>query len=148
MKKLYVFYDVQCAFCLRCRSWLGSEPAFIPLEFVPLQSPEVVAKFDGIQPHLNSGELVVLSDEGGVYKGTNAFIMCLYALQRYRPWALRLATPAMMPLAAKFFDVVSSRRKQISRWLDEVDDHCLQAVLESQPQPECCNGADPCAVVR
>jgi predicted DCC family thiol-disulfide oxidoreductase YuxK len=143
-----VFYDAQCAFCLRCRSWLGGEPTFIPLEFAPLQNPEQVARFDGLQPHLRNGELILLSDEGGIYKGPNAFIMCLYALQRYRQWALRLATPRMMPFAAKFFDVVSSRRKQISRWLDEVNDHQLQETLQSQPHPECCSGADPCAVAR
>ena len=48
-------------------------------------------------------ELVVVDDSGGVYRNGSAWIMCLYALREYREWSLRLATPALFPLARQAF---------------------------------------------
>jgi len=36
----------------------------------------------------------VISDEGAVYRGAHAWIMCLWALENYREHAQRLAHPA------------------------------------------------------
>ena len=40
MKGLYILYDSECALCRQCRLWLGRQPAYLPLVFVPFQSPE------------------------------------------------------------------------------------------------------------
>ena len=98
-KALYVLFDQECALCQRCRQWLMRQEAFIELRFIPLQSPEVARRFPGLRewPDLDLREkLVVISDEGPVYQGQNAWIMCLYALKHYRegpaPCASRAAT--------------------------------------------------------
>jgi hypothetical protein len=43
--------------------------------------------------------------------------MCLWALEDYRGWAVRLARPEMMPLARLSFDLLSRNRRDLSRLL-------------------------------
>jgi len=80
MKRLYVLFDQECALCQGCRQWLMRQQAFIELHFIPLQSPEIARRFPGLQEwdQMDLREkLVVVSDEGAVYQGQYAWIMCL-----------------------------------------------------------------------
>ena len=115
MKTLHVLYDEKCALCQRCRLWLMRQPAFIELRFVALQSPETECRFPGIGALRPEEQLLAVSDAGDVYKGPNAWIMCLYALREYREWAQRLAHPALLPLARRVCELVSENRLSISR---------------------------------
>ena len=59
----------------------------------------------------------MVSDEGHIYRDSSAWIMCLYALEDYREWSLRLASPALRPFARQAFAFVSKHRSSISQWL-------------------------------
>jgi predicted DCC family thiol-disulfide oxidoreductase YuxK len=113
MKKLTVLYDYNCGLCQRARRWLESEPKFIALEFIPAGSDHARFRFPTLPNTVV--ELVVVNDEGGVYHGDRAWIMCLYALADYREWALRLATPKLLPLARSAFQLISENRIRISK---------------------------------
>jgi predicted DCC family thiol-disulfide oxidoreductase YuxK len=117
MKRLYILYDSTCHFCRRCRTWLDQQPAFVPLVFIPLQSPEVACRFPGIEALHPEKEIVVISDAGDVWQGGSAWVMCLWALRDYREWAQRLAHPALLPLARRACELVSENRHRLSRWL-------------------------------
>jgi predicted DCC family thiol-disulfide oxidoreductase YuxK len=121
MNCLYVLYDAECALCQRCRAWLMRQEAFIELRFLPLQSPDIPRRFPGIEELVLREKLVVISDEGAVYQGQNAWIMCLYALREYRAWAQRLAQPALLPFARMICELVSTNRLAISRLLKRPD---------------------------
>ena len=115
MERLYVLYDGECALCRRCREWLGAQPAFVPLEFLPLQAPEVPCRFPGIERWGLAEQLTVVSDAGEVWQGAGAWIMCLYALRDYREWSQRLASPVLAPLARRAVELVSKNRLSLSR---------------------------------
>ena len=114
MKRLYVLYDAECALCRRCRDWLARQPRWIELEFVPLQSPDLARRFVGIEALRPDEQLLVVSDTGAVYRESQAWIMCLYALPAYRVWAQRLATPALQPWARRVCELVSQNRLRLS----------------------------------
>jgi predicted DCC family thiol-disulfide oxidoreductase YuxK len=116
MKTLFVLYDGECALCQKCREWLSRQPAFVELRFIPMQSPEVLRRFPGIEKHGLGEDLLVVSDEGAVYRGPRAWIMCLYALAEYREWSERLSHPALLPLARQACMLVSQHRIRISKW--------------------------------
>ena len=97
MKTLYVLYDDDCALCRRCRRWLSAQPAFLELRFLPLGAAETECRVPGIAQYRPSEQLLVISDEGAVYQGSHAWIMCLYALREYREWSQRLAGPLLLP---------------------------------------------------
>lgn len=132
MKRLYVLYDAECALCCRCRQWLARQPRWIELEFVPLQSPDLPRRFRGIDQLGPAEQLLVVSDTGAVYRGSHAWIMCLYALPAYRAWAQRLATPALLPWARRVCELVAQNRLNLPRLLLRQDAAELSRTLAAR----------------
>jgi predicted DCC family thiol-disulfide oxidoreductase YuxK len=114
MKCLYVLYDSQCELCVRCRNWLMKQAAFVPLVFIALQSDEVRRRFSGIDALKPDEQLLVISDDGFVYRGARAWIMCLWALRKYRAHAQRLSNPVLLPLAQLVCELLSRNRFYLS----------------------------------
>ena len=126
MKKLTVLYDARCGFCQTCRRWLENQPAFLRIECLPAQSQAAGLRYPELVTPGVPAELIVVSDEGAVYRGADAWIMCLYALKDYRSWARRLAHPALRPFAREGFQILSKNRETISRMLWNGWEHDLR----------------------
>lgn len=139
MKRLYVLYDEECPLCQRCRRWLAGQPAYLELRFIPLQSPAVTCRFPGIEALGLGEELLVVSDQGAVYRGAAAWIMCLYALAEYREWSLRLAHPALLPLARRVCVLISENRLRLSRWLFQAEPEAVRRLVHEHSPPDCEN---------
>ncbi|HEV2689288.1 MAG TPA: hypothetical protein VGV35_12065, partial [Bryobacteraceae bacterium] len=93
--------------------------------------------YPALAPRIARQELVVVSDEGGIYLGDHAWLMCLYALRHYRSWAARLSRPALLPLSRSAFAVLSGNRRRISRWLGLMSDAELTDQLRAVNPPRC-----------
>ena len=90
-------------------------------------------------------EIVVIDDAGTVWQGGAAWVMCLWALQEYREWSLRLAHPALLSLARRMCVVVSANRYKISNWLRKAKSHEeLQRKLAHFPAPRACTPGGSC----
>jgi predicted DCC family thiol-disulfide oxidoreductase YuxK len=140
VRALVVLYDARCGFCSSCRSWLEEQTQLVPLSFLSAGSPEASRRFPGLASSAEPEELIVVDDEGGVYRGADAWILCLWALDEYRQWSFRLANPALRPLARRAFEWVSHRRKALSRLLRLAPDADVAAALETG-SPDCRGGA-------
>jgi hypothetical protein len=90
------------------------QAAFVPLIFIALQSDEVRKRFPGIDALKPSEQLLVISDDGSVYRGACAWIMCLWALQDYREHAQRMANPILLPFAQSVCELLSRNRFYLS----------------------------------
>lgn len=134
LTKLFVLYDAECGFCARCARWLAGQRHHIRLECLPNGSPYLAELFPTLRA-LPKAELTVIDDHGGVYYGTNAWVMCLWALEEYRPWAARLATPALRPFARELFELVSTNRRGISAILGLRSERAMAQALQSQFDP-------------
>lgn len=108
---LTVLYDESCPLCLRARDWLRTQPLHLPMELLPAGSPEAGRRYGRLP--WRGQELVVVAPDGRVWVGPPAFLMCLWATRRYRPWAYRLNSPMLAPLARRFFTGLSARRSTI-----------------------------------
>src|SRR5262245_33306293 len=133
MKTLYVLYDAHCGLCTEVKDWLATEPAFVNLRVLASSSDEAHEKF----PSLPSGELAVVSDAGDVWLGDNAFIVCLWALRRYREWSHKLTSPLLRPLARRAFESVSRNRQNISHLLRLKSESELKRRLEEVTPSTC-----------
>lgn len=140
MKRLYVLFDRKCDLCRECCAWLGRQPAFIELQFIPLQSPNLGRRFPGVEKLDLNKELAVISDEGAVYQGPQAWIMCLFALREYRAWSERLAHPLLMPFARRVCESVSKNRRVLSRLFFRASAEELSRELQAMPPPLCGGG--------
>jgi predicted DCC family thiol-disulfide oxidoreductase YuxK len=150
MRALCVLYDETCGFCVRCAQWLRKQRALVGLECLPAGSEEAARRFPELRRAAVPQELVVVDDEGGVYRDTQAWLMVLWALEGYRAWALRLSRPSLMPFARNAFELLSSNRRRLSDWL-HLEDAVVRRDLEEVGAPEvpkCASGDEACQLPR
>lgn len=117
---LTVLYDARCQLCRKARSWLEDQPKYVPLEFVAAGSDDARRLFPGLDPAWTLEDLTVVSAEGAVYRGAKAWVMCLWALRKYRETALRLSTPETMPVARRLIAWVSRNRLWLSSTMESL----------------------------
>jgi len=129
-KALTVLFDPFCSLCQRCRDWMLTQPAYLPMKFVACTSEEARTRFGSI-PWLGD-ELVVVSDQSEIWVGPAAFLTCLWALEDWREWSFRLSGPAFAPLAERFFHAVSARRKSLASF---VQHRCTDGSCGVRPLP-------------
>jgi predicted DCC family thiol-disulfide oxidoreductase YuxK len=117
MQTLTVLFDPTCRFCWQCTWWLGRQPQYVELEFLRYGGDEAKERFPTLNADPAVGELTVVSDAGGVYTGTDAFLICLWALKAHRELSLRLARPGWHPWVRRAFDHLSRKRHVLSRFV-------------------------------
>jgi hypothetical protein len=112
--------------------------SLIDLRFIPAGTAVANRLFPGLcRPGEPPEELVVVSDQGAVYRNGSAWIMCLFALEAYRDWANRLAHPLLRPLARQAFSLLSRQRSRISRWLSLASEVEIAETLGQITVPLC-----------
>jgi predicted DCC family thiol-disulfide oxidoreductase YuxK len=138
MNRLYILYDATCGLCSSVRDWTQQQPQLIAMTFVAANSPQACLLFPTLsRPGTRPEELIVVDDRGGVYREGHAWIMCLYALAEYRDLSLRLASPALLPLARKAFSFLSKGRGALSELLGMPTDRQIAARLEPENSISC-----------
>lgn len=150
MRALCVLYDETCGFCVSCARWLGEQRALVGLECLAAGSEEAARRFPELRRSGTKEELVVVDDEGGVYRDTQAWLMVLWALEDYRAWALRLSRPSLMPLARNAFELLSNNRRRLSSWL-HLEDESIREELErvgAPAAPKCAPDDSACRLPR
>src|SRR5262245_65198399 len=114
------------------------QPMLMDLRFIPAGSLLAERLCPGLsRPGASPEELVVVSDQGAVYRQGSAWIMCLFALEAYRDWANRLAHPLLRPLARQAFALLSRQRSRISRWLSLASEVEIAETLSQVIAPAC-----------
>ena len=137
MNKLTVLYDATCGFCVKCRWWINLQPKYVEIEMLPAGGPDALARYPELNAPGFKEELLAIDDEGGVYRGTAAWLMCLWALEDYRDWAERLSTPVLRPLARGAFAALSAGRKKLSKWFALAPEEELVEELGRAAPPRC-----------
>jgi predicted DCC family thiol-disulfide oxidoreductase YuxK len=108
--RLTVLYDEGCGLCRTARSWLSTRAQIVPLEFVAAGSGEALRRYPALDPAQTLADITVVADDGGVYVGDAAWLVCLWALDGYRGLAARLAQPGLRPLARRVAQSAGSLR--------------------------------------
>jgi predicted DCC family thiol-disulfide oxidoreductase YuxK len=143
MRKLYVLFDGSCGLCVRSALWLSRQPAYFDIEPLAAGSQRAHTLFPGLS-RISPDELFVIADTGEMYEGVSAWLMCLYALKKYRVWSFRLSRPAWRPLAKKAISLLSQHRKDLSRALGWSADRLLSVHPAAGCEDGTCRtGAEP-----
>lgn len=115
MRELTVLYDPNCGLCKRAQAWLITKPKYVELVFVPASSEEARWRYPQLNHDLTLNDLTVIGDDGAVFCGPKAWLMCLWALRQYREWSLRLSSPELLPTAKRVISMISQNRYQLER---------------------------------
>jgi predicted DCC family thiol-disulfide oxidoreductase YuxK len=127
MNTLTIFYDAHCGICSRFRKWMENQPAYVHLQFLPYDSAEARTRCPGIERMNADQEIIVMGDDGCLWQGASAWVICLWALPEYREWSARLASPSLMGMARKIVHWISSNRIGLSRLMCFKSDEELAA---------------------
>ena len=145
IKQLTVLYDPTCGFCVRCRQWLDKQPKTIAMRFIPQGSGRQQRLYPNLKYTTDEQgrpeELIVIDDQGKLYRDDKAWVMCFYALRNYRALSMRLARPGMAGLARRAYGLISGNRRAISALLGAKDDSEARRTLEAEPETPRCNNA-------
>lgn len=128
---LTVVYDGGCALCQRCRQWVMAQPQLVPFQFVAASEPWVQRWLGGLVPV--GDDLVVVDDGGRAWVGPDAFVVCLWGLDRYRSLAIRLQQAGGRLMAKHIFHSVSAGRGVASLFLRS-GDGALEMNIEAMSQ--------------
>jgi len=111
VRSLTVLADSGCGLCAQAAAWLERQDQLVPLRFVQAGSEEARRRFPGLDVERTRRELAVVSDDGAVWWGDRAFVICLWALDRHRARAVRLARRGDRAALRRAFLWISRRRK-------------------------------------
>jgi predicted DCC family thiol-disulfide oxidoreductase YuxK len=113
VRELTVLYDPQCGLCCRVHAWLSNQPKYVELAFVPVASEEARLRYPTLNHALTLKDVTVISDDGAVYWGAKAWLMCLWALRNYREWSFRLSSPDLLPTTRRVVSMISQNRRRL-----------------------------------
>lgn len=106
MRELTVLYDAECGLCRRFRHWLARQRpgpngtgGVVRLRFVAAGSADARALYPDLDHAATLREVTVVADDRSVYVGDRAWIVCLWSTWEHRHTAVRLASPALRPVA-------------------------------------------------
>lgn len=137
MEQLVVLYDAQCGLCRRFKDWLAAQrPApnglggVVRFGFVAAGSADARTRYPALDHQATLREVTVVADNGAVYVGDRAWIVCLWATWEHRHTAVRLASPAMRPVARAMVQAAAglrswnSVRREEGDYADRCDGKC------------------------
>nr|WSX50168.1 DUF393 domain-containing protein [Streptomyces sp. NBC_00974] len=113
IRHLTVLYDANCPLCVHIRHWLLAQRWLVPLRLLPAASFEAQRRYPQLDHASTLREITVIGDRGQVWTGTDAFIVCLWALAEHRPKANWLATAAGRPFAKAAMYTASAWRAAV-----------------------------------
>lgn len=136
LEALTVFYDGRCGMCCTFHEWVNRQEKLARMGFVPYQSADAERLFPGIGLLEPEREMVVRDEGAGtVYRGAEAWVICLFALTEYRGWARRLSSPALLPVAKRTCALLARNRHRLSRVFFARKDREVAALLHRMPPP-------------
>ena len=132
MRELTVLYDAHCGLCRRFKDWLAAqrpapngEGGQIRLRFVAAGSTYARAFYPELDHEATLRDVTVVADDGSVYVGDRAWIMCLWSTWEHRHTAVRLSSPAMRPVARATAQAAAGlRRLSGGDYADGCDGQC------------------------
>lgn len=135
VKGIEVFYDGRCGMCCTFHEWVARQERAYPVVFVPYQDERAERIFPGLGVLDPAREMVVRTAGGGIYRGAEAWVLCLYSCVAYRELAGRLASRRLLPLAKRACAVLAANRHGLSKIFFRRKDLEVRARLHAIPDP-------------
>jgi predicted DCC family thiol-disulfide oxidoreductase YuxK len=108
--RLTVLYDEACPMCRQLRAWLASQRVVVQLELLAAASPEARWRYPRLDHERTKAVLTVITQDGAVFEGERAWLVCAWALPRWQPLAEQLGTRPRLVLVRVASRLVNRHR--------------------------------------
>lgn len=142
VQRIEVYYDGRCGMCCSFHEWIHRQRRAFAVTFIPYQSPDAERIFPGIGLLDPAREMVVRTDDGDIFRGAEAWVWCLYSCEKYQAAALKLGSPAMLPVAVKACRLLAANRHALSKVFFRAKDRAVREQLHQMAGPDC--GSELC----
>ena len=143
IKRVEVFYDGRCGMCCSFHEWINRQPRAFGIAFIPYQSPDAETIFPGIGTLDPAREMIVRTCGNEIYRGAEAWVLCLYSCANYQAAARRLAGPGLLPVAIHACRVLAANRHALSKVFFRSKDRKVREELHHMDTPACADGFCP-----
>ncbi len=138
--QIEVYYDGRCGMCCTFHEWINRQPRAFAVDFIPYQAERAEQVFPGIGTLDPAREMVVRTDGGELFRGAEAWVMCLYSCANNQTAARRLAGPALLPVAIRACRVLAANRHALSKVFFRRKDRQVRESLHRMEDPACRDG--------
>ena len=135
--RIEVFYDGRCGMCCSFHEWINRQPRAYEIGFVPYQSEVAEKIFPGIGTLDPAREMIVRTDEGEIFRGAEAWVLCLNSCENYQMAARKLAGPRVLPVAIHACRVLAANRHALSNVFFRSKDKKVRAELHRMKTKAC-----------
>jgi len=112
--KGWLFYDADCALCVRSAIRAERLLGYHGFYLLPLQTPGTPERL-GVTPEALSARMHLLTREGRRFAGADAFVEVGWHVRWARPFAAATRLPGVMPLLRRIYDWIAAHRYCIGR---------------------------------
>ena len=110
IKRIEVYYDGRCGMCCSFHEWINRQPRAYSIEFIPYQAARAEQIFPGVGRLDPAREMIVRTDENEIFRGAEAWVLCLYSCSNHQTAAQRLAGPTLLPIAIHSCRLLAANR--------------------------------------
>jgi predicted DCC family thiol-disulfide oxidoreductase YuxK len=132
-----VFYDGRCGMCCTFHEWINQQPRAFAIDFIPYQAERAEQVFPGIGTLDPAREMIVRTDQGEIFRGAEAWVMCLFSCANHQVAARRLASPHLLPVAIRACRVLAANRHALSKVFFRKKDQAVRQTLHEMATPKC-----------
>ena len=143
LTQLEIIYDDRCALCQRCAAKLTTEPAYIKLKPISRTHAANHHQYKHLMQNIGQDEMVAVGNDGSVYRGEKAYLMCLWATRRWRKLSIRLSRPALRGAVRSACHLIARSRHLISGLISVDDDEQIATKLKQADPPRCVSNSTP-----
>lgn len=115
VRALDVLYDGACPLCVECSRWLSRRRQRIPLRLVDVHGEIARRTYERVPG--DGRALIVIDDTGRTWIGPAAFLMCLWALERWASLVWLAVRRPLRPLTIGLFALVGANRTFVASLL-------------------------------
>jgi predicted DCC family thiol-disulfide oxidoreductase YuxK len=137
LKRIEVFYDGRCGMCCSFHEWINRQPRAYRIEFIPYQSQMAETVFPGIGTLDPAREMIVRTDQGEIFRGAEAWVLCLYSCANHQATAGKLASPGLLSIAIHSCRLLAANRHSLSKVFFRRKDKQVRETLHQMQTPEC-----------
>jgi len=112
---LDIFYDGQCGMCCTFHEWVNEQERAFQVNFIPYQDPQAYDIFPGLKELDPEKEMIVRTDQGELFHGAEAWVLCLFSCEHHQAKARKLGGKMLLPVAIKACNLLAANRKRLSR---------------------------------